>query len=871
MMPVTAKRNRLYLALQLATPLLLAGKLSLAADQDNGASHKEWRCHGAEGNWRCEQITVPGRRYSRPFHPEPAADPEAGPQVRQARNRDWIPEEQLTSEERQKMLPGCCGAYIEPKRNYPDSELPPEEASLRVSASSTEVLQEGVARLDGSVQVNQGYRQLRSQKATVDRNKRRIELSGQVLFREPGLLIEGKNAAVGLDNGELNVEDVAFVMHRSGVRGSAERISRDQQQDFVINNVAYTTCEPGSNGWLLDSSQLRIDAESGMATAKHTAVKVKGIPVLYVPWIRFPLDNRRASGLLFPSLEVGEENGLDYAQPIYLNLAPNYDATITPRYIAERGAMLEGDVRYLAGWGETEISAAFLPSDDGGDDPDENTQEFQGEDRWLGGINHRGGLGDNWFSKIDYTKVSDENYFRDIGGASLEVNSQTHLQQYAALGYRNDHWLLSVSAEDFQTLFNITQEQYQIRPNIIANGYYRFGDLVAQLSHNFARFEHTDESLINGERTRLDYRLDWDYRWSWGYFKPGVKGSYLSYDLDNTQTGQDDSPTVTVPAASIDTGIYLERPWSFRNHNFTHTFEPRLYYLYSEFEEQSDLPNFDSDLRTFSYQELFRDDRFVGGDRIGDTEHLAIGLTTRLLHADSGEQWLRASLGQIFYFSDREVSLNSNLTPAFLTNPNLSSIADLQQRLQAEDDLNQLLEDESAYAGELVMRLNDVWNLHLDGLYSSDRGEFDKANIAIRYNSGDNHLFNLGYRFTNQVSRVASGETLNNDIEQSDVAAMLPLLGAWNLVAKWQYDITNSRDLETFFGFEYQSCCWRISLLARRWLDRDDTVLIPEENLTEDNGIFLQIQLKGLGGTGTRVDKILSDGIQGYQPSNFIR
>lgn len=859
-MPQPAPHTKLYLALKASTPLLLAGGIAIAAED----SHDEWRCGAAaDGNWSCTQVIVPGRSYPRPFHPEPTLTAEEGPQVRRPRNMDWIAEEDLTEEERQLIKPGCCGAYIEPGRDYPESDLAPPDASLRVSASSTEVLQEGVAKLEGSVQVNQGYRQLRSSSATVDRNKRSIQLDGQVLFREPGLLIEGENAALSLDTGKVNIDNVAFVMHKSGVRGLAKKLYRDENGDFVIDNAAYTTCEPGSNAWLLDSSELRIDAASGVATAKHTKVRIQGVPVLYLPWAQFPIGNGRTSGLLFPSLEVSEENGLDFAQPIYLNLAPNYDATITPRYLAERGAMLEVEGRYLNSWGQTVVSAAYLPNDDGGDNSN-TAKSHAGKDRWLGSIFHEGGANSNWFSLIDYTEVSDEDFFRDIGNASLDVNSQTHLEQYTSVGYRNDNWRLTLATEEFQTLFNIAQEQYQIRPSLEADGYYRFGGFSAELTNHYASFEHTDSNLVQGDRVRLDYSLSWDVNWTWGYFKPTVMGKYLHYKLDNAAPGQDDNPSVTVPVGIIDTGIYFERD---AGSDLLHTFEPRLYYLYSEYEDQDGLPNFDSGLRTFSYEQLFSDDRFVGGDRIGDSEHLSLGLTTRLLQASTGREWLRASIGQITYFSNRKVSLNHNLTTAFLANPNLGTIADLQQRLQAEDDLNRLLEDESSYAGELVMSLGRAWTLRLDGLYNSERGELDKGNVALRYNDGNNRLFNVGYRFTNQVSRVAGGEQLNNDIEQADLAMLLPLFGSWSLIAKWQYDITNERDLETFAGFEYDSCCWRISVVARRWLDQDDTILIPERDLDQDSGVFLQIQLKGLGGTGTRVDKILSDGIQGYQRS----
>lgn len=866
-MPLPAKRKKLFLALRSAQSvpgsLLLAGAVSLSPGTVLAeATHKVWRCSGgAEGGWHCEQVTAPGRSYSRPFRPEPVLTEEEGPQVRQARSMDWVDEEDMTEEERARLTIGCCGAYIEPKANYPEAGLEPDKASLRVSAGSTEVQQEGTTKLEGSVQVTHGYRQLRSSSAILDQNNRGIELTGDVLFREPGLLLQGENAAVNLQAGTLNFDNVSFVLHETGTRGTAEKMSRDPDQDFIIDNATYTTCEPKGNTWLLESNELRIDQDTGIATAQHTKIRVKGVPVVYLPWIIFPIGERRTSGLLFPVLESSDENGIGYTQPIYLNLAPNYDATISPRFTSERGAMIETEGRHLSSWGVTTLAAAYLPDDDGGGDSDETVKTFQGQDRWLGGIYHQGGFNSNWFTRVNFTEVSDEEYFRDIGSATLEISSRTHLPQYAAAGYRNKHWYLNVTAQEFQTLSRTIDEQYQVRPRVTANGYYRFGDIQVELDNQFTSFEHPDNAFIRGDRVRLDYSLGWDAQWTWGYFKPTIKGKYISYHLKNPQPGSDDAPSITVPVSTIDTGIFLERDWG----RFTHTFEPRLYYLSSEFEDQSGLPNFDSDLLTFSYSQLFSDDRFSGGDRVGDSEHLALGLTTRVVDDMTGDEWLRASIGQIFFFADRQVSLNSNLTESFLANPNLNAIADLQQRLRAEADLDQLLEDESSLAGELLLKLDSRWSLQLDGLFSRDRSEFDKGNLTLRYTGKDRSLVNLGYRFTNNVSRVVNGEILNNDIEQADISTFLPISGNWNLVAKWQYDITNKRDLETFAGFEYNSCCWRASLVARRWLDRDDSLPVPERELNEDNGIFLQIQFKGLGGTGTRVDSILSEGIQGYK------
>ena len=875
------------------------GLIALSSHADS-ETRNEWSCQpGTDGGWVCNEATVPGRSYPRPQHRQVEKTPtDDGPKVRLTQNLDWVDEEAMTEEEKAKKASGCCGAYIEPKRDYPDADLDPEEAAMRVAAATTEVEQENIAHLSGNVQITQGYRQVRSDRATINQQDRTVDLEGRVQFREPGALVLGNTAHINMDTNAVDVEDLKFVIHDAGVRGTAQHMHRDENGVVYIDNSTYTTCEPASNAWQLVAANSKLNMETGIATAKHVRLEVKDIPVLYMPWIRFPIDDRRASGLLYPKIEISEDNGFDYAQPIYLNLAPNYDATITPRYIQERGAMLELEGRHLSRWTETTLSGAFLSSDDGGDDSDEpldpltGKKDFEGEDRWLAAVDHAGYYGKGWSSHIDYTRVSDDEYFRDLDNATLEVNSQTHLLQSGNIGYRTDNWTFRLLAKQYQTIVENRAEQYKILPRLTADRDYRIGDFEFELNHQFTQFDHADDNqagtvpvsqalqldtentFITGNRIRADYAASWDKQWAWGFFRPTAKLKYLAYDLDNPLMGSnDDSPSVTVPVGTIDAGIFMERDTILLN-GFVQTFEPRLFYVYSEYEDQSDLPDFDTSNTTFSYNQLFRDDRFTGGDRIGDTDQISIGLTTRLLKQSTGVEFFRTSLGQIFYFDDRYVSLNSNLTKDIIDNPSLLPIADPNNLTAIErkniNDLSDLLRDESNYAAELALRLTDNLRFSADVLYDDDDGTIDKGSINLRYNNRDDALFNLGYRFTRRPVRVLNNvDVISSDIEQGDISALFPVSDHWNLIARWNYDFTNSRELETLAGIQYDSCCWRISLLARKWIDRDDDIVIlPEEDLEEDQGIFLQIQFKGLAGTGSQVDSILTDGIYGYEPRN---
>lgn len=820
-------------------------------------SHIEWRCDTtATGSWSCAEYTVPGPAYAKPPHrnlKRRAATAKAAPKkdallLNTPRNLDWVDEAALSEEQKQSQADGCCGRYVEPPRDYPDAELNPDDAPLRASSTGSEA-QDNIATMKGDVQISQGYRQVRSDTAILNQDARTATLEGNVQLREPGLLMLGKEAHFNLDSGELAVEDATWVFHEAAIRGTAGTVARQEDGLIFIDNATYTTCEPGNNTWTMASSSIAIDPQTGMATAKHVRIKVKDVPIIYLPWIRYPVDGRRASGLLFPELSFSDKNGLDYAQPIYLNLAPNYDATITPRYMQERGEIVELELRHLSRRTETILGGSWLGDDDGGDvevDPITQLKPLEGEDRWLAIIDHRGGIGNRWGTAIDYTKVSDEDYFRDIGNATLEARSQTHLKQFAGINYNTDHWRFGVSGTEYQTLINNTSEQYQQLPRVHANGNYHIQagaqDILFNLKNQFTVFDHDDNTRVTGDRLRSDFSVTLDKQWMWGYFRPTLKLKHLSYDLDDPLTpGGDDGPSTTVPVGIIDTGLFFER-FSDLFGGHTQTLEPRIYYLNAKTEDQSDNPDFDTDELTFSYQQLFRDERFSGSDRISDAEQITIALTTRMIDSSSGIERFHASIGQVFYLDDREVALNYSAT---------------NEELERND---------SDLAAEFGSQLSKHWRIQSDILYNDDSDLVNKGSFSLRYHGEEKALFNASYRYTREDPRIIGGQEFDADIEQADLSAYLPISRRWSLIGRWNQDLTNSRELEVFGGIEYNSCCWRAAIIARHWLDRDDDLLIPEEELEYDDGIFLQIQLKGLAGTGGTLDSILSDGIYGYEP-----
>jgi len=905
---------------------LLAMAISLACGNVSAQQeqHTQWGCLADDsGGWNCREEAAPGPAYKRPLRSSGPINNNRGPKdsadsktVYSHHRLDWVDEAQLSEAQRQQLSPGCCGAFIAPERTDAEAKLNPEQSPVRISADDGEAMQQTSSSVSGEVKIIQGYRQVEADSALVDQGANRAELDGNIRLREPGILVTGDTMDINMDTGAATITEAEYVLHLMGIHGQASRIDRNEDETLVMHDASYTQCEPEDPSWDIRGSKISIDPETEVGTARNLTLNIKGIPVFYTPYLRFPVGDKRQSGFLFPSISSSDNGGLDIATPYYFNLAPNYDATVTPRYISDRGFMLETELRHLNSYFDTVATFAFLSDDKGGGDTDlqrfvdlgliseNDASPYEGEDRWLASLAQSGGSGQRWYSNIDYSEVSDVDYFRDLDTASLSVNSETTLNQTAALGYRFNNWNVSATAQQYQSLIRNGGNQYKQLPKIKADGHYRWGDIELELNHEYTVFKHQDAdintNIITGDRARLDYRLSWDKQWLWGFAKPTVGYRALAYKLDseNLLLGANNSPDAGAAFASFDSGAYFERSGSLFGRSYSQTFEPRLFYLYSEYADQSDFFNltaggsdikFDTAGLTFSYSQLFRDTRFSGSDRIDDANQLSVGLTTRFINDRSGLEWLRLSLGQIFYFDDRYVSVNGQYNKSSLTDTNTIDTmvqlwqqdlqsSNLNTRINAQRQLDQLglqIDDDSEFAleitGQLAKRVRYGSNL----VIKNDGSQIESGDIYLRYFDDQARILNLSYRYNRMYSSVLT-ETVNgntvqslvdNDQEQAEASIMWPVYNNWSVIAKTNYDIGRNRELETIAGLEYNSCCYRIRLLGRRWLDNDVAGLsnISFDDLQMDKGIFFEIQLKGLGGIGGKLSGILEEGIIGYK------
>jgi LPS-assembly protein len=791
---------------------------------------EQWRCQAAPaGGWHCataprpEGVFAPGVR---PPREAPAIDAAAVDQRADAlaQGMDWVARERLAPDQEAQIPVHCGGAYTEPPLAAPTSETT-VFGTIHASAEESELLQgPEIARFSGNVTVRQDDRRLRADRATYYRAEERVEIEGEVQYREPGLLVRGERAAFRTNEQSGELDAARFVMHREHARGEAARVRRNTDRSIDLDEGTYTRCEPGHDDWQLAAGSIHLDRTTGKGTARHARLEVKGVPVIYTPYLQFPIDERRMTGFLWPTFTNSSQTGLDVALPYYLNLAPNMDATLVPRYLDDRGVLAGGEFRYLNRWSQWVASGAMLPDDD-----------VYGDDRWLASLQQAGNLPKNLYTAIDYTEVSDEDYLRNLSAVGLEVKRSTHLAQSGAVAWMpGPDWMLSASAQQYQLLDTALDQPYKMLPRLELARSFTGKPFTPDfaLAGEYTAFEHKDTARLTGQRLYLAPTASYPMEWAAGYVRPSAGYQSISYNLDESYTGTgDDAPSVGAPLLSLDSGYFLERTTRWFDTGLQQTLEPRAYYLWVDREDHSDLPNFDSQDLTFSFSQLFRPTRFSGHDRIADANQASLSLTSRLISDASGEELLSASIGQIFYFEDRAVTIANVPT--------------------AEQD-----ESSSAVAAEVQVQPDRRVSVSGSTLWNPHEERVDEGGMMMHWTPGEETIVNLGYRYRRDQPFVApDGSVRYDDIDQVDFSTALPLGQHWKLLARYQYDLANDSSLEETTGIEYSSCCWAVRMVYQEGVDWEQG---------RDYGFYVEFVLRGLGSLGKNIDQLLQKSIFGY-------
>lgn len=710
----------------------------------------------------------------------------------------------------------CGGPLALPQAPAPlPGTEPGKPETVHIESDEADLSREGVSSLSGNVHLQRGARHLEAERLVYEHETEEASAEGSVEFWAEGLYIAADRAEIGLAEERAIAERARFMLRDAHAHGGAQRISLQGRESLLVEDGHYTTCNPGDDVWVLEAGEIDIDREEQVGVARDVWVRVHGVPVFYAPVLTFPLSDERKSGLLPPTLGVSDASGLELGVDYYLNLAPNRDATLGARWLQKRGALASGEYRYLMPWGRGRLSGEYMPED-----------RKYGGDRGALGLRHLGSFASGWSADVDYQWTSDSDYFEDFG-TSLGESARSHLPQRADLVYAGPGFRIRGRIQDYQTLDDLGTDNlpYARLPQILAmtrlperNRQINFAGAV-----ELARFER--DTGVTGNRADLRSSLHLPLRSPSAFLVPKLGLRLTHYDLSGTAPGADETPSRMLPTFSVDGGLVYERNTTFASQDLVQTLEPRAYYLLVPSTRQDDQPLFDTGYASLDFGQLFRENRFNGADRVGDANQLTLGVTSRLLSPTRGAELARASVGQIYYFRDREVTL-----------PGLAPDDDSVSDLIAEATMDALH----------PFRLRAA--LHWD----PDESRSSRLAAGLRYQPEHGRAVNAGYRFLR-----ADPSREQDELEQVDLSFAWPLGWGWRAIGRVNYAIGEGRNIESFAGLEHDGCCLALRAVAGRHLS----------GRTGDytNAVFLNFEFKGLGGAGTPGAGAALRGISGYE------
>ena len=686
-----------------------------------------------------------------------------------------------------------------------------QEGPLFLTANRIESNAPGIIEASGNVEARQAGQNFFADWLLYDTTSDTVQARGKVRLERPALLVAGDSLKLNLNDYSGELTEPVYRFSGQPGRGDASRIDFIDKNRYALQDASYTTCPVDNDDWFLRVRDLDIDKTRNVGTARNASLHFLGVPILYTPWLDFPLDNSRKTGVLAPTIGTTERSGLDILVPYYLNLAPNYDATLYPRLLSKRGVQLGGEFRYLLDDFSGENRLEFLPNDNEAN-----------RSRWSVALNNSYRLNANTRAGMQFNRVSDDDYFRDLSNL-ISATSISHLNREAWVVTQHANWNAELRAQSFQTLQDssaaLIVEPYARLPHARLGMAQTFGNgLEFKLDSEATRFAHP--TLTEGTRVLAYPTLRLPLSNSFGFLTPQIGWHSSYYVLDDSVAEQ--RITRNLPIFSLDSGVYMDRPFRFAGRDYEQTLEPRVYYVFAPYRDQDAIPVFDTALLDFSYAQMFTENQFIGGDRINDANQLTVAITSRFVETDSGLERLQVTLGQRYYFSEQKVTLPG-------VAPRSSNATDLLV----------------AVSGQIThdWRVDTAWQ------FDTESGTTIRQNLGASYRPGPGRAMNFGYRFIDQTT------------EQIDLSAQWPLGNRWYGMFRYNYSFQDNKLVEGLAGLEYNGGCWVMRGVFQR--------LATKENQSTD-AFFIQLELNGMGRLGSNPLDVLKQSVPGYRPSNDI-
>ena len=690
---------------------------------------------------------------------------------------------------------------------------PTIDNTITIHASQVDYQPGNKLELVGAVEIIQGPYRATSDEAKINSQNNIAELAGAIELSGPDVTLNGDTATMDIASHQVSIDNARFINPSTNLNGEAVKIEQPDTETLIIHDGLFSSCPPEDRDWAFASEKITLNKTEGFGEANATRFLIRDVPVIYIPWFSFPIDDRRKTGFLYPTIgSSNTERGLFLSTPYYLNLAPDYDATVTPTYIHGRGMHTELELRHMTESEDSFLALGYIPEDKDYLDTERALGRSDDGERW--GLSFKQkfefkSFAKGWHGNIDFNDISDNDYLDDVG-QGLQIDTADHLERRAEVNYSRDDWQFSLLLQQYKSIDDQvlpSEEAYQRLPEMNIKMYQELNALHLDWQSQYVYFYRDQEGLVGDDRTygsrlRHQPKLSLPLRKNWGFVEPAFTLDHTDYALQ-AYSPQENHLSRTVPIYEIDSGLYFDKPSSFISKDLRLSLEPRLYYAYSKAKDQNDIPNFDSALPSFYYDRLFSPNRFSGGDRIGDNNRLTLGFTSRWTDKYSGVDRAVFSLGQIHHYDDRSVNL---------------------------DGEGQSTRSDSLFASELILKPSNYLELSMTGLWDSKTNTTQEGNSSASFHTKDySTVLNFSHRY------------IRDELEQSDTSVILPIYKTFSLIGRWRYDLASNRTIGTLAGVEYGSCCWRVQLLAQSYLTDESEMR---------NGVLFRFQLNSVGSFG---------------------
>ncbi|MFQ3175789.1 MAG: LPS-assembly protein [Psychromonas sp.] len=709
-----------------------------------------------------------------------------------------------------------CYLQVPPRVDDPNT-LPVEQQPININAQKLYAIPSKLV-YEQDVNLTQGDKNLSADKLTYYLEQEKVIAEGNVNFNNGQVTLFADVIERQLTNNKTSLYQTDYQFHGRGGRGDADKVYDNGEDLYELKNSSYSACPPDDNTWSIDSTTLYINNKTGTASAYNAILKIKDIPIFYLPYITYPIADKRKTGLLFPSFEFADTNGSTISQPLYLNISENMDATITPTYMQDRGTLVAGQYRYLFAAGSGKMQAEYLEDDN-----------IYNESRYLFHWDHALSFADNWQFNLNYNRVSDDDYFTDIS-TEYGSRSDNQLLQTASLKYTENNWSSQLEVRSFQILGD-GDTPHEVLPKLAFSAYQplNFHSLQLDWYSEISKFNHSDNDVYSGTRIHLEPKLSLPLYYNSLFVNTELKYmlSFYQQDLSDATKYDDLSETANryLPSFKIHSGVNFERTLSILDNQYRQTLVPQIQYLYVPYQDQSAIGIYDSTEMEVDYYGLFRDNKFSGYDRISDANQITVGVSSSFINPQ-GEKKVRFALGQNYYFT-----------------PSQTYVPDYDDN----NDNDENTASRSSLIGELDINFENDYFFHAGVAFDSDQGEFTRSNFTLEKRWLSNTFAQLNYRY------YANPEDEEWDIKINQLGSKVnwAMNSQWTSYLSYYYDLDYNHAYESLVGLKYQSCCWAINLSYGSYMDSysGDEGSIKDDYESEES-ITLNFELTGLGGVG---------------------